>query len=146
MEIRAFYGQEARFSYFNGCSDGGREAIMEAMRFPDDFDGIVAGAPAMLFQVQNTLHHGWPARTNTGADGKPILLSDKLPLLHRAVVAACDMTDGVEDGLISQPALCSFDPATLVWARTPSRGSSGCICCPASAIAAAARGRRTWTC
>lgn len=112
--IRAFYGQDARYSYFNGCSDGGREGIMEAMRFPEDFDGIVAGAPAMLFQVQNTLHHGWLARSNTGADGKPILLSDKLPLLHRAVVAACDKGDGVEDGLISQPATCGFDPATLV--------------------------------
>lgn len=112
--IRAFYGQDARYSYFNGCSDGGREGIMEAMRFPEDFDGIVAGAPAMLFQVQNTLHHGWLARSNTGADGKPILLSDKLPLLHRAVVAACDTGDGVEDGLISQPAACGFDPSTLV--------------------------------
>lgn len=112
--IRAFYGQDARYSYFNGCSDGGREGIMEAMRFPEDFDGIVAGAPAMLFQVQNTLHHGWLARSNTGADGKPILLSDKLPLLHRAVVASCDTDDGVEDGLISQPATCGFDPATLV--------------------------------
>ncbi|MGN7871469.1 tannase/feruloyl esterase family alpha/beta hydrolase [Paracoccus sp. 22332] len=112
--IRAFYGQDARFSYFNGCSDGGREAIVEALRFPEDFDGIIAGAPAMLFQVQNTLHHGWLARANTGADGKPILLSDKLPLLHRAVVAACDRTDGVQDGLISQPAACSFDPAVLV--------------------------------
>lgn len=112
--IRAFYGQDARYSYFNGCSDGGREGLMEAMRFPEDFDGIIAGAPAMLFQVQNTLHHGWLARANTGADGKPILLSDKLPLLHRAVVAACDTADGVRDGLISQPAACSFDPAVLV--------------------------------
>lgn len=112
--IRAFYGQEARYSYLNGCSDGGREGLMEAMRYPDDFDGIVAGAPAMLFQVQNTLHHGWLARANTGADGKPILLSDKLPLLHSAVVAACDKMDGVKDGLISQPAACTFDPASLV--------------------------------
>lgn len=86
--IRAFYGQDARYSYFNGCSDGGREGIMEAMRFPEDFNGIVAGAPAML--------------------------SDKLPLLHRAVVAACDTGDDVEDRLISQPANCSFDPAKLV--------------------------------
>ncbi|WP_207102538.1 tannase/feruloyl esterase family alpha/beta hydrolase [Paracoccus shandongensis] len=131
--IRAFYGQDTRYSYFNGCSDGGREAIMEAMRFPDDFDGIVAGAPAMLFQVQNTLHHGWLARANTGADGKPILLSDKLPLLHRAVIAACDGTDGARDGLISQPAACAFDPATLVCKE----GQAGdCLTAPEAAVAA----------
>lgn len=71
--IRAFYGQPQRFAYFNGCSDGGREALMEAMRFPDDFDGVLAGAPAMLFQVQNTLYHGWMARAN--ADGQGAMCS-----------------------------------------------------------------------
>jgi feruloyl esterase len=114
---RAFYGQDAAYSYFNGCSDGGREAIMAAMRYPEDFDGIIAGAPAMLFTVQNTLHHGWLARTNTGADGKAILTSARLPLVHAAVMAACDANDGLEDGLIAQPALCAFDPASLICAE-----------------------------
>ena len=114
---QAFYGQPARFSYFNGCSDGGREALVEAMRYPDDFDGIIAGAPAMLFQVQNTLFHGWMARANSDKDGRTILTSDKLPVLHRGVIAACDTTDGVADGLIAQPALCSFDPASLTCAE-----------------------------
>jgi feruloyl esterase len=113
---RAFYGQDAAYSYFNGCSDGGREAIMAAMRYPDDFDGIVAGAPAMLFTVQNTLHHGWLARVNTGADGRAILTSSRLPLIHGAVMTACDATDGLTDGLIAQPALCAFDPSKLVCA------------------------------
>lgn len=111
--IQSFYGQPPAYSYFNGCSDGGREAIMEALRYPDDFNGIIAGAPAMLFQVQNTLHHGWLARSNTGADGKIILTSAKLPALHAAVLAACDAQDGLADGLVSQPAPCKFDPATL---------------------------------
>lgn len=111
--IQSFYGQAPTYSYFNGCSDGGREALMEALRYPTDFNGIVAGAPAMLFQVQNTLHHGWLARSNTGADGKLILLSSKLPALHSAVLAACDAQDDLADGLISQPALCKFDPATI---------------------------------
>ncbi|MBC7739682.1 MAG: tannase/feruloyl esterase family alpha/beta hydrolase, partial [Candidatus Saccharibacteria bacterium] len=93
--IQAFYGQAPAFAYFNGCSDGGREALMEAMRYPDDFDGIIAGAPAMLFQVQNTLHHGWLARANTDADGHAILLSAKLPALHAAVMSACDAQDGL---------------------------------------------------
>lgn len=112
--INAFYGQPANYSYFNGCSDGGREALMEAQRFPSDFNGIIAGAPAMLFQVQNTLYHGWQARSNTDEQGKVILTADKLPLLHQAVLAACDTTDGVQDSLISQPALCDFDPASLL--------------------------------
>lgn len=111
--IRMFYGQDPAYSYFNGCSDGGREALMEAERFPDDFDGIIAGAPAMLFQIQNTFYHGWQALSNTDADGYGILLSDKLPALHRAVLNACDANDGVEDGLISQPSRCSFDPSVL---------------------------------
>lgn len=113
---RVFYGQDAAYSYFNGCSDGGREAVMEAIRYPGDFDGIVAGAPAMLFTVQNTLHHGWLARGNTGADGHAILTSAKLPLIHQGVMAACDAQDGVADGLLSQPALCTFDPARLICA------------------------------
>lgn len=111
--IRAFYGQVQRYTYFNGCSDGGREALMEAMRYPQDFDGVIAGAPAMLFQVQNTLFHAWQAVSNTGADGKIILTTDRLPILHKAVVAACDSLDGVTDGLIANPAACRFDVATI---------------------------------
>lgn len=111
--IRAYYGRDARWRYFDGCSDGGREALMEAQRYPTDFNGIIAGAAAMNFQVQNSLFHGWMAASNTGADGKPILLAPRLPILHRAVVAACDGDDGVRDGLVSAPALCRFDPATV---------------------------------
>lgn len=112
--INAFYGQPERYSYFNGCSDGGREALMEAMRYPKDFDGVIAGAPAMLFQVQNTLYHGWQAAANTDEQGNVVLTSDKLPVLHQAVIDACDANDGVKDGLISQPARCDFDPASLI--------------------------------
>lgn len=108
--IAAYYGQPQQYSYFNGCSDGGREGLMAAMRFPEDFDGVIAGAPAMLFQVQNTLYHGWMAASNYNERGEVILTSKKLPALHAAVVAACDETDGVKDGLIAQPALCEFDP------------------------------------
>lgn len=111
--IRRFYGQRPRYSYFSGCSDGGREALMEAERYPDDFDGIAAGAPAMNFQVQNTFYHTWMARANTNAEGQAILTAAKLPLLHRAALAACDASDGVKDGMISNPRLCHFDPAVI---------------------------------
>ncbi len=107
--IAKFYGQGPRYSYFAGCSDGGREALMEAQRFPQDFNGITAGAPAMNFTTQNTFYHGWNALVNTGGDGKPILTADKLPILHKAVVAQCDAADGLKDGLISDPLSCHPD-------------------------------------
>jgi len=110
--IKAFYGQAPRYSYFSGCSDGGREALVEAERFPDDFDGVAAGAPAMNFQVQNSFYHAWQARSNTGPDGKAILIASRLPVLHKAVLAACDALDGQVDGLISDPRACKFDPGS----------------------------------
>lgn len=111
--ISKFYGAPARYRYFSGCSDGGREALMEAQRYPEDFDGIAAGAPAMNFQVQNSFYHAWQSRSNTGADGKGILTSDKLPLLHAAVLKDCDSLDGSIDGVIEDPRACKFDPAVL---------------------------------
>jgi hypothetical protein len=120
--IARFYGQSQRYAYFSGCSDGGREALMEAQRFPDDFDGIAAGAPAMNFQVQNTFYHAWQALSNVDAQGHYILLASKLPALHAAVLAACDGLDGLVDGQITDPRACHFDPATLVCkpGQTPS--------------------------
>lgn len=111
--VKLLYGQDPAYSYFNGCSDGGREALIEAQRFPDDFNGIIAGAPALIFQVQNSLHHGWLAVSNADADGRPVLIADRLPLLHSAVMKACDALDGIKDGLVAEPRLCHFDPGTL---------------------------------
>ena len=104
--ISAFYGQAPRWSYFSGCSDGGREALMEAQRYPEDFDGVSAGAPALLFQIQNSFFHAWTIAANTGADGGPILLGNKLPILHEAAIAHCDRLDGEADGLLSDPRAC----------------------------------------
>lgn len=108
--IAKFYGREPKFSYFSGCSDGGREALVEAQRFPGDFHGIAAGAPATYFTVQNSFYHAWQAASNTGADGKALLISSRLPILHTAAVASCDAVDGIKDGLIADPRACKFDP------------------------------------
>ncbi|WP_353226472.1 tannase/feruloyl esterase family alpha/beta hydrolase [Novosphingobium sp.] len=111
--IRAFYGQPQRYAYFSGCSDGGREALIAAQRYPADFDGIAAGAPALNFTVQNSFHHGWLARVNTGADGHAILSAIDIKPLHTAVLAACDGADGLVDGQITDPRTCHFDPVVL---------------------------------
>ncbi|MCC9172966.1 tannase/feruloyl esterase family alpha/beta hydrolase [Arthrobacter sp. zg-Y179] len=114
--ITKFYGRSPAYSYFTGCSDGGREALMEAQRFPDDFDGIAAGAPANNMAVQNTYHHAWNVLANKDADGNDILLAGKLPLIHNAVLAACDTLDGLADGVLDDPRACGFDPASLICA------------------------------
>ncbi|WP_122499921.1 tannase/feruloyl esterase family alpha/beta hydrolase [Pseudomonas viridiflava] len=111
--IQTFYGRKAEYAYFTGCSDGGREALIEAQRYPEDFNGIIAGAAALNFQVQKVLFHGWVARANTGPDGKPIILASRLPILHKALLAQCDVLDGQIDGLISDPRLCRFDPSVV---------------------------------
>ncbi|GIF23542.1 feruloyl esterase [Actinoplanes tereljensis] len=112
--IGRFYAHKPAFSYFTGCSDGGREALMEAQRYPGDFDGIAAGAPANNMVVQNTYHHAWNVLTNLDDNGNYILLAAKLPLIHSAVLAACDRLDGVQDGLLGDPRVCDFNPYTLV--------------------------------
>lgn len=109
---------------------------MEALRYPDDFDGIIAGAPAMLFQLQNSLHHGWLAASNTDASsGKSVLISSRLSILHAAVVKACDALDGLEDGLLSDPRLCSFDPATIQCASDDATDTSACLTSAEVAVA-----------
>ena len=110
--MTAFYGRGPRFSYWNGCSTGGRQGIMEAIRYPDDFDGIIAGAPA-----NNQLRLGaWRINLDTAIrkDSRRIIPRAKMLLLNRSVLTACDELDGVKDGLLSDPTKCHFDPSTLL--------------------------------
>ena len=130
--IKAFYGVTPRYAYFSGCSDGGREALIEAQRYPADFDGIAAGAPALNFTVQNSFHHGWLAKVNTGTNGKAILTAADMPLLHAAVMKACDGLDGLVDGQITDPRACHFDPATIQCAGAAQSGQ----CLSAAQVAA----------
>lgn len=110
--IAAYYGRSPRFSYWNGCSTGGRQGLKEAQRFPEDFDGILAGAPANY----ETHLHAWSVAVSMAAiqGNQNILSPGKLPLIHQAVLAACDALDGVKDGLLNDPRRCRFDPATLL--------------------------------
>jgi len=112
--ITAFYGQAPKYSYFSGCSDGGREALMEAQRFPDDFDGIAAGAPALNFLVQNSFYHGWNAAIVDPMSSHPALTAKDLPVLHAAAIKACDGADGTADGIVSDPSACKVDTTALI--------------------------------
>src|SRR5215471_10984318 len=108
----AFYGRGPRFSYWNGCSTGGRQGIMEAVRYPEDFDGSIAGAPA-----NNQFQLGaWRINLDTAIrkDPRRIVPRNKMLLLNRVVLEACDALDGVKDGLLSDPTKCHFDPSTLL--------------------------------
>lgn len=105
---QAYYGGSVKRSYFNGCSNGGRQGLMEATRFPGDFDGILAEAPAqsvlaMLMVWTHTL------LVDTGADGKSIFNGKKLSLVIQAVAKAC----GDAQGVVSDPQSCKFDPEVL---------------------------------
>ena len=103
--IREFYGQAPRYSYFNGCSDGGRQGLQEAQRFPDDFDGVLAGSTTIDVVATNTFFHAWNVRVNSRPDGRPILTASKIPGLAQAVLKAC----AGADGLIEDPRACTFD-------------------------------------
>jgi feruloyl esterase len=104
----AYYGRSPQYSYYSGCSGGGRHAMMSATRYPTDFDGVVAGSP-FLSPTGQVIAWNWDEQ---GLVRTPIPPA-KLPLITRAVVAECDAKDGVIDGLISDPRRCHFNPGTL---------------------------------
>ena len=107
--IAHYYGRDPTYSYFDGCSDGGREALMEAQRYPHDFNGILAGAPANIQSELIGEVESWVIRVNTGPGGREILTTEKLPALHAAVVAAC----GQGRGYVLDPRTCNFSPSSI---------------------------------
>ena len=123
--IESYYGNAPKFSYFNGCSAGGRQAMQEAQRFPADFNGLIAGAPG----------HDW-----TGRAAGALRIAQRLEqheaarlgqaqrqLLHDAVLASCDAIDGVKDGVIENPKRCKFDPGVL---ECKGSGDASCLTTP----------------
>lgn len=111
---QAYYGRPASHNYFSGSSTGGHQALMEAQRYPDDFDGIIAGAPGNN-RTALIMSFLWSFLKNhrPGQDGTPIVPVAKLAMVKKAVIAQCDALDGVTDGVVSDPRACPFDPASL---------------------------------
>jgi len=107
--MRAFYGRGPAYTYFDGVSDGGHEALDLAQRYPRDFNGILAGAPANNWAGLAGVDETWQVRANMDRSGHQILTSEKLPALHAAVVRAC----GDAHGVIRDPRACTFDPASI---------------------------------
>jgi feruloyl esterase len=125
--IQAFYGNQPRKSYFASCSNGGREALMEAQRFPEDYDGIVAGAPANDF-THLLVAGAWDLQA-LQHDASSYIPADRIPALSTAVLSACDKQDGVPDGIVNNPQACHFDPETLLCKGKESDAAS-CLTAP----------------
>jgi hypothetical protein len=106
----AYYGTAPRHAYFDGCSNGGRQALMEAQRYPDDFDGIIAGDPSFgtLGQLRRTLVY-----QTLLSSPEHSLSAAKISLVANAVLKSCDAQDGLADGLITDPRTCNFKPESL---------------------------------
>jgi feruloyl esterase len=125
--IKAYYNQDPHYSYFTGCSGGGGQALSEAQRYPADYNGIVAGAPA------NFPTHLWPgelyAAWVTHRNEASQIPNEKLPLITNAAIEACDRLDGVKDGVIGDPRQCNFDPAKIQCS-----GSDGPNCLTAAQV------------
>jgi feruloyl esterase len=108
--VAAHYGKPQERAYFTGCSGGGRQALMQAQRYPGDYDGILAGDPTADFTHLTTGGRLWQMHATQGAGYIP---ASKVPTIANAVVAACDAIDGVKDGVLEDPRQCKFDPATI---------------------------------
>lgn len=119
--VAIYYGRKPDRSYFSGCSCGGRQALIEAQRFPWDFDGIIAGAPALDYS-DLAMTFAYRARIFHDANGNFLFDDASVKVLHDAVVSNCDMNDGLKDGLIGDPRLCRYDPRKYICAAGRTRG------------------------
>jgi feruloyl esterase len=123
--VAAFYDRSAQYSYWNGCSSGGKQGLKEAQRYPNDYDGIIAGAPANYW-THLTAATVWVGDA-THKDQASFIPPAKYRVIHDAVVKACDAADGLEDGLIDDPRRCHFDPKTV---ECPGADAPTCLTAP----------------
>jgi hypothetical protein len=112
--ISKYYGRVPAHSYFDGCSQGGHQGLTEAQRYPNDFDGIIAGAPANNFTALNTFSHAWTAQSVFLNGGPATITTADLAPIHQAVLKGCDAP---ADGVITDPLSCTWDPASIQCAR-----------------------------
>jgi tannase/feruloyl esterase len=133
----AFYGEDPKRSYFTGCSTGGRQALMEAQRFSDDYDGIVAGDPVAYYTHHHVGGNLWVVRQMFN-DPASTVFTTQDTLLGNAVNAACDALDRVADGVLNDPRRCQFNPKALLCTGSQTPPS----CLTAGQVAAA---RNIWT-
>jgi hypothetical protein len=117
---QAFYGRAPQYAYFNGCSTGGRQGLSEAQRYPEDYNGILAGAPAINW---TKLHIEQMWATVVMLETKHVVPPCQYAAAAAAAVAACDNIDGVKDGVIENPQLCTYDPKALVGTTTANCGA-----------------------
>src|ERR1700724_2633195 len=129
--LKAFYGAQPAHSYFSGCSQGGHEAMIEAQRYPADFDGIIAGDPANNWTHHYIGGHLWAA---LATDGDSYLPANKVHILADAVNNQCDALDGIKDGVLNDPRRCNFNPATLLC-----KGSDTSECFTSEQVAAVSK-------
>ena len=129
--ISAFYGSAPKFSYFNGCSTGGKQALTEAQRYPLDYDGIIAGAAA-IYATHLQGMQTWVGQMAHKEEGA-MIPATKLAVLKKAVLDACDSLDGVKDGVLEDPRLCKFDPKVL--ACKSGSDDASCLTAPQLALA-----------
>ena len=125
--IGSYYGQPPARSYFSSCSNGGRQGLLEAQRYPEDFDGLVIGAP-WNFQSHSNAGFIWDAQALAAPAAR--IPEEMLPVIAKAAVAACDKSDGLADGIITEPSRCSFDAKSLTCSGA---ASSGCLTPPQAA-------------
>lgn len=135
--VNAYYGSAPEYSYFRGCSTGGRQALMEAQRFPEDFDGWSVGAPIYDYTYKQTYNASWAAKAMFDNDRAGHVPIEKLETLGKAVYERCDAQDGLEDGLIQDPRQCDFDPRRDL-VQCPA-GSDGADCFTAAQLEAIER-------
>src|SRR6266404_894259 len=125
--ILGYYGKPAKFSYWVGCSSGGKQGLKEAQKFPADYDGIVAGAPANYW-THLSASGLWYAQA-TLSDPAGYIPKEKYAVLRKAVIEKCDAADGVKDGVLENPMRCSFDPK-VVQCASDAVDQSQCLTAP----------------
>jgi len=127
--VKRFYGSGPKRTYMAGCSKGGQAALIAIQRYPDDYDGVIPVAPVYDYVGRSVIEAAWIAQANDDGKGGNVLPDAAMDLVHKAVLAACDGDDGVKDGIVGDPEMCKWDPASLLCKPGGSPGGSndGCL-------------------